>query len=497
MIESLRTALHGEGTAAHTKLHGWINALIVLSIVVVILGLALPEDHVAQGVLSVLDAAVLAVFVVEYVLRLATFRPPDLDFFAYSIPQRAQAHMRGRLRFALTPFALIDLITIVAVVPALRGLRLLRLLRLIRTRSLFRYVDPFAGVLRSFQENRVLYLGAYLLLAVGTLLGGATAWLVERGANPDVQTLRDGLWWALVTLTTVGFGDIAPATALGRALGSVLMVSGMFILALFAGIVGNTLLRAVLTIREEQFRVSTHIAHLVVCGYDSGSRLLFDALLEELDAGEIDILLFGPGERPHELPPEVGWVSGDPTKESELAKVRITHAKAVLLLGSRAMPPQQADATTILTAFTIRRHLRRNTGHVPRSAPLYIVGEILDSENVEHARAAGVDEVIESRRVAFSLLTHALAMPGTAEVLARVAAWRSPSLFVGELPGDMALPTPFGALSAHVKNSSGALVIGVRHGNGPDLLNPPDDLEIVEGMHVLYLATQAELPAVS
>jgi voltage-gated potassium channel len=492
----LHAAFHDDTTWSHQVLHRWINVLIALSVVVVLVDLSLPADHPAADLLAAVDAIVLGLFVVEYVLRVATFRPPELAFFHYSAVEQARVHGVGRLRFALTPFALVDLVTILAVVPALRGLRLLRLLRLIRTKTLFRYVDPFAGILRSFQENRFLYLGAYLLLAVGTVLGGGTGWLLERGVNPELQTLRDGLWWALVTLTTVGFGDIAPVTALGRILGGVLMVEGMFILALFAGIVGNTLLRAVLTIREEQFRVSNHIGHLIICGYDSGSRLLFDSLLEELDSGEIDILIFAPGERPAEIPPELGWVSGDPTKESELDKVRITHARAILLVGARTVSPQHADAATILTAFTMRRYLRRNEGGATRAAPLYIVGEILDSENVEHARAAGVDEVIESRRVGFSLLTHALAMPGTAEVLARVAAWRSPSLFVGELPSALAVPTAFGALSAHVKNETGALVIGVRS-DGRDVLNPPDDLTVETGMHVLYLATQAQLPAVS
>ena len=89
-------------------------------------------------------------------------------------------------------------------------------------------------------------------------------------------------------------------------------------------------------------------------------------------------------------------------------------------------------------------------------------------------------------------------MPGTAEVLARVAAWTSPSLFVGNLPPELAVPTAFGVLSAHVKSASGALVIGVLQGaESREVLNPPDDLRIEEGMQVLYLATQAALPAVS
>jgi voltage-gated potassium channel Kch len=464
----------------------------------VVLELSLTAGHPLHRPLGIADRCVLGLFLVEYILRVGSHRPAELDFFEHDRTGRLSVHVWGRLWFCLTPFALVDLVTILAVVPALRGLRLLRLLRLVRTRRLFRYSNPLAGIMRSFHENRFLYWSAYLLLVSGTLLGGSTAWLVERDANPNVDTLADGLWWALVTLTTVGFGDISPVTPLGRVVGGTLMVLGMFTLALFAGIVGNTLLRAVLTIREEQFRVSTLIGHLVICGYDAGSRLLFDSLLEEIDAAEIDILIFAPGERPPEIPPALGWVSGDPTKESELFKARLTHARSVLLVGARHVAPQHADAATILTAFTIRRHLRRNQGEVHRKRPLYIVAEILDSENVEHARAAGVDEVIESTRVGFALLTHALTMPGTAEVLARVAAWTSPSLFVGKMPPDLALPTAFGALSAHVKNISGALVIGVRVPGAPqEILNPPDDLEIIEGMHVLYLATQAELPAVS
>ena len=67
-------------------------------------------------------------------------------------------------------------------------------------------------------------------------------------------------------------------------------------------------------------------------------------------------------------------------------------ASAVVIIGSRALLPQQADANTILTAFTVRRYLSQQTGHQERKRALYVIAEVLDEENVEHARTAGVDE---------------------------------------------------------------------------------------------------------
>ena len=186
---------------------------------------------------------------------------------------------------------------IVAVVPALRGLRVLRLLRLLRTVRVFRYGNPFTGLIAAFEADRLLFALGFALLGLQTLLGGISLYLVERGAEgAQVTSVGEGLWWALVTLTTVGYGDYAPVSDLGRVVGGTLMVGGMITLALFAGIVGHSLLNAVLSIREEQFRMSGYVDHVIVCGYERGSDLLlrhgmpqdFDAALVGLDQAHDD-----------------------------------------------------------------------------------------------------------------------------------------------------------------------------------------------------------------
>ncbi len=280
--------------------------------------------------------------------------------------------------------------------------------------------------------------------------------------------MADGVWWALVTVTTVGFGDITPVTLLGRIVGAVMMIGGMFTLALFAGIVGSSLVSGMLSIREEQFRMSDYVNHVVVCGYDQSSHLLLEALKLALNLAETRVVFFEDQERPRDLPPDFFWVQGDPTKESELDKVRLTHAAAVIVSGARDVSPQVADAATILTVFTIRSYMKRERRRVSgRHRPLYVVAEILDSENVDHARKAGADEVIETRRIGFSMIAHAVAFHGTANTMSRVLLSGAHSVYIGRIPGDPTEPVSFGELLVEMQLSKrGGLVIGVRTPNG-------------------------------
>jgi len=322
------------------------------------------------------------------------------------------------------------------------------------------------------------------------LLGGVTIFFIERGQpGSAVKTLGDGLWWAIVTLTTVGFGDITPETNLGRIVAGALMIAGMFTLAMFAGIVGHTLLRSVLRIREEQFRMSSYLNHVVICGYNRGARMLLDELRQEYRSGEADLVVFSEDERPVDIPTEFIWVEGDPTKESELPKVRIAHAKAALVVGFRHLAPQAADAITILTVFTLRSYLNRHPDRTTRSKSLYIVAEILEEENVSHARDAGADEVIESTRVGFSLMSHAITMPGTSEIMSRVATSGAHSLYMTPLPSRYDTPLSFRDLAKRFKDDTGALVIGLRDVEADlDRLNPASDFPVRKGLEVLYLA---------
>lgn len=493
----LRACFHDPDHPGWVTVQAVIGVLVFISIGLLAAELAWEDDTSVLQELEYVDDVVLWIFVLELALRVITFVPRELSFYKTGFVNRIQVQVVGRLRFLLRPLNLADALAVLAVIPALRGLRALRLLRLLRSAKFFRYANPLAGFARSFADNRLPFVLAFGFLGVTILMFGTTIYMVEHRLNDSVKTLADGYWWAIVTLTTVGFGDIAPVTAVGRVIAAILMVIGMFTLALFAGLVGHTLLGVIMTIRQEEFRMGGEFNHLVVCGYDPEGRQLLRELVHEVGrtfAGRL--VVFARGERPLDLPTEFAWVEGNPTKESELGKVRMGHAAVVIIVGSRAVSPAQADALTILTAFTIRTFMRKAEATARRARPLYVIAEVLDSENVEHAHAAGCDEVIETTRLGFSLLAHATAMPGTAEIFSEVAARGSQSLYVGVTDLSAHEDRTFGAIARELKEQHDLMLVGVREaGGGEHRLNPPADLELNLDDQLLYFAERPILTA--
>ncbi len=154
-----------------------------------------------------LNCVIYAIFLLDVGVRFAV--SPDRRSF----PRRNWPDL-----VALVPFELFR---------PFRTIRLLRLVRLIRAFRLFERVgDPVLGVLR---QNGLRYVLAFVSGLI--LLGGAAVWMIED----DIPTYGDGVWWALVTTTTVGYGDIAPEDAPGRVIASVLMLAGIGTLGMVTG----------------------------------------------------------------------------------------------------------------------------------------------------------------------------------------------------------------------------------------------------------------------
>lgn len=492
----LHDAFHRPSTTAARVVNTVVWFLILLSAGLLVLDLVLPEDATYRAWLERLDESILIIFAIEVSLRILTFRPPAVGFYRHGILGFLWEHVKGRARFMLQPLILIDLLTVLGSVPLLRGLRALRLLRLLRSRQFFRYSNPFEGIARAFEENRLLYIFGLSVLGVSVMIGGLSFFLTEAPANPGISSLPDAMWWSIVTLTTVGYGDLTPVTTLGRVVAGALMVVGMINLAMFAGIVGSTLMGSVLSMREESFRMSNYLDHIVVCGYEPGARMLLDTLAEEHDLDRQRVVIFAPMERPADVSSSYMWVHGDPTKESELDKIRLVHANAVVIVGSRQMLPQQADAQTILIAFTMRRFLKRHAEQVERrKKPLYIVAEVLDAENEEHARAAGANEVIQTTRMGFSLLAHAVEERGTATLVGELADVNGNSVYVGSLPRSLSADRSFGAVAAQLKQRFGVLLIGVRGTDGVDRMNPSLDYPMSVDDAAIYISETPKLPS--
>ena len=145
-----------------------------------------------------------------------------------------------RLAHALRPMLLVDLAAFALPLAALAAgdHTAALILRLIAFLKIARYSPALQSLGRVIALERAALLGAGLIMLTLLLVAGAGMYLIERHAQPDrFGTLPDALWWALVTLATVGYGDVYPVTALGKLFTAVMVLSGVGVFALPVGII--------------------------------------------------------------------------------------------------------------------------------------------------------------------------------------------------------------------------------------------------------------------
>lgn len=177
-----------------------------------------------------------AVFSVEYFLRLWT--SVDDPRFAGSGP------IMSRLRCMVQPYMLIDLIAIgpayLALFMPVADLRILRLFRLIRLLKIARYSPAVTTLMHVLSVERRALFGTLLLALCVMSLSGECMYIIEGTVQPNVfGSLPDCLYWAIITLTTVGYGDKFPITILGKLLAGVTAILGLGLFALPVGIIAS------------------------------------------------------------------------------------------------------------------------------------------------------------------------------------------------------------------------------------------------------------------
>ena len=178
----------------------------------------------------------IAVFSVEYVLRLWTIteNPTYRDV------------VRGRLQYARSPMAIIDLLAILPfympffLALDLRFLRVLRLFRLFRLFKLARYSSALGMIYRATVKNKEILVSAFVILVMLLIISSSLMYHVEYEAQPGAfDSIPSTMWWSIATLTTVGYGDIYPITPLGKFLGAFIAILGIAMFAIPTGVLAT------------------------------------------------------------------------------------------------------------------------------------------------------------------------------------------------------------------------------------------------------------------
>lgn len=222
------------GDRASRAFDVFILSLIFLNVIAVVVG-SVESVQVRYGVLLWwFEAGSVAVFTAEYLGRV---------WSCVTAPGCHGAFLR-RVRFASRPMLLIDLLAILPFYLPYLGLdlrfvRVLRLFRIVRIAKVGRYYASLRLIGAVFREKKEELLLTTALMAMLLVISAAVVYHCENAAQPEqFPDIPSTLWWAVVTLTTVGYGDVCPVTVAGKFVASIIAVLGIGMFALPTGILG-------------------------------------------------------------------------------------------------------------------------------------------------------------------------------------------------------------------------------------------------------------------
>jgi voltage-gated potassium channel len=226
--------------ARHLK--GWgfviqagLFLLIFANIIAVVLETVEPIAAEHRRFFAWFEIVSVAIFLVEYILRLYACTAGPRELFHHPV--------LGRLRFALTPMAIVDLVAILPLFFLLfAGIDVgaLRLVRILRVFKLLRYSPAMSMLARVVYNERKGLFGALVIFLILLVLSSTVVYYFEREGQPKTfGSIPDAMWWAMAALTTVGYGDVTPMTTAGRIVAGFVAILGIGAIALPTGIIAS------------------------------------------------------------------------------------------------------------------------------------------------------------------------------------------------------------------------------------------------------------------
>lgn len=223
----------GRGNDLSSKVVDYtLITLVLLSIISVIFG-SVPEIQNTYGdKLRSFEAFTIIVFSFEYLCRM------------WTAPLKYSQNKFPKLKYALSFYGLIDLIAIIPFYISYFGfgmdLRVLRVVRMMRILKISHYNSALQDLFNALYDERKTFVSAIYIFLVALLISSSLVYYAENSMQPeDFRSIPDALWWSIVTLTTVGYGDVSPVSLFGKIIGAITALMGVCTVALLTGIVAN------------------------------------------------------------------------------------------------------------------------------------------------------------------------------------------------------------------------------------------------------------------
>jgi len=425
------------------------------------------------------------IFLIEYILRLwiSSDLTADLvdeyDRFAkinrkFHLLPALWRGIKKKLSYMVTPPAIIDLL---AILPAYRPLRVLRIFVLFRFLKLLRYtrsINQFVEVLSTKRFELLTLLGLLLFI---TLTGAIAIYVLEDMKNPNITNMFEAIYWSLVTITTVGYGDIAPVSEMGRLIAMIIILLGVAMISFATSVIVSAFSEKLQALKEE--RIIESINHsdefLIICGYGQMTKMFFrQANIKKMNY----IILDREKERVEEaIKDGFKAIVDDASRYTTLSRFNVKGAKVTVLCMSH---DDVENIYITLNAKSINPQIR-------------VIARASSSKIVSKYERAGADHILLPNQMASTMMVVSILKPVMYKAIH--------AIFTGE---NVAL---LEEIRVHEHNSLYGkkvrevdfehyrlVVIGIQKDlDGNFIFNPSDDIELEIGDIILVMGHKANI----
>jgi voltage-gated potassium channel len=304
------------------------------------------------------------------------------------------------------------------------------------------------------------------IIVIGILaVSSFGAYFFEIGQNDDFKSLWDTVWWTIVTLTTVGYGDKAPLTLGGKFVGIAMMVLGVATVGIVTGRIASFLVDKQIKARGGLIVLEKMKGHFIICGWKNELENILENILRvnpHLKASDIVLISDADPEKVDHIRsiPKfkyLKYLKGDYIDEKVLQRANVKSANTALLLAdvSRQYSAQEVDSRTVMTVITIDS-LNKN---------IYTCAELIDEKFEKYLKLANCDEIILTRELNKVLIANAASASGISHIASELLSPKRKCLDTAAFPNRF-IGKSFAELATFYKDSKQDIVIGLLENTG-------------------------------
>ncbi len=426
------------------------------------------------------------VFMVEYVIRVWVYN----DIHKIIIQEYEESNFVGRpfslwrvfketllkkWEYVRSPFAIIDLL---AILPGYRPLRIFRIFVIFRLFKLLRYTKSVNTFLEVLANKRFELFILLIAVSFVTFIGGAVIYVFEAHANPKIDNLFDAIYWSLITISTVGYGDITPVTKEGKVLTMILIIFGIGFISFATSIIASAFTEKLEELKAERVirTVKSMNDVFLICGFSNEAEILCDRFIKTAQ----DFVVVDIDDERVKKAVTKGYVAlkGDISQKDFLKTLDFEKISKVFILTNN-------DISNSFMVLSIKAFCKHKE--------LDIIALANDHKNVSKLKKAGAIHVVVPTSVTALLMAEYIGRPVTFEVIDAILTEKKNAIIdevlviknsildsrlIGDIDFDRYKLILFGVMK---KNESPLLNETLRLEKGHFYFNPPFDLRLEEG----------------